>query len=118
MDFVGHVGGPLPCNEITLFDVPEMGYLSTDSTHGSSDESRIACRGRGEVCFRGPNVFAGTRTEHSGTNTFPDREVHVGYYRQPDKTAEAIDRDGWLHSGESVDEVSHDSGSEYSRRSD
>lgn len=77
----GHVGGPLPCNEITLFDVPEMGYLSTDSTHGSSDESRIACRGRGEVCFRGPNVFA-------------------GYYRQPDKTAEAIDRDGWLHSGD------------------
>lgn len=77
----GHVGGPLPCNEITLFDVPEMGYRSTDTTHGTSEETRIACLGRGEVCFRGPNVFG-------------------GYYRQPEKTAEAIDRDGWLHSGD------------------
>eukprot|EP00932_Pfiesteria_piscicida_P012464 SRR837773.2385.p1 GENE.SRR837773.2385~~SRR837773.2385.p1 ORF type:complete len:400 (-),score=217.26 SRR837773.2385:133-1209(-) len=76
----GTVGPPLPVNEIRLQDVPDMGYLHTDTKHGDGDKA-MPCRGRGEICFRGSNVFK-------------------GYYKMPDKTKEAIDEEGWLHSGD------------------
>mmetsp|Transcript_35796 Transcript_35796/g.80554 ORF Transcript_35796/g.80554 Transcript_35796/m.80554 type:complete len:680 (-) Transcript_35796:175-2214(-) len=77
---VGHVGLPLGVNDVRLQDVPDMGYLSADRTH-KMDKGSIPCLGRGEICYRGPNVFR-------------------GYYKMPQKTAEAIDSEGWLHSGD------------------
>lgn len=76
MTTAGHVGGPVACVDIVLIDVPEMGYLHTDTQHRG-----IPCQGRGEVCLRGPNVFK-------------------GYYRDTQKTKETIDEEGWLHSGD------------------
>ena len=73
---VGHVGGPVDCVEIVLADVPEMGYLSTDTHHRGEP-----CRGRGEILIRGPNIFK-------------------GYYKEPEKTRETINEEGWLMSGD------------------
>jgi len=73
---LGSVGGPLAVNDIKLVDVPDMSYLSTDRDHNG-----LPCLGRGEICFRGPNVFK-------------------GYYKMPEKTAETIDAQGWVHSGD------------------
>ena len=43
---LGHVGGPHPCTDLVLVDVPDMGYLSTDTSHNGEP-----CQGRGEICM-------------------------------------------------------------------
>jgi long-chain acyl-CoA synthetase len=66
---LGHVGAPLPCCEIKLLDVSEMGYSSSNNPP------------TGEILLRGYNVFK-------------------GYYKAPDQTKEALEADGWFHTGD------------------
>mmetsp|Transcript_6525 Transcript_6525/g.9683 ORF Transcript_6525/g.9683 Transcript_6525/m.9683 type:complete len:773 (-) Transcript_6525:201-2519(-) len=72
----GHVGAPFACNEVRLAAVPDMGYLPSDRKHGD-----LACRGRGEIQFRGPNCLE-------------------SYYKQKSKTKETLSNDGWVSTGD------------------
>ncbi len=66
----GTVGGPAPSIRFRLKDIPEMGYLHTDKPNP-----------RGELQFYGNTLFQ-------------------GYYKNPERTAEAFSEDGWINSGD------------------
>ena len=66
----GTIGGPMMHTAIRLKDLPEMNYRIDDKPFP-----------RGEICVRSPCVTS-------------------GYFLRPDKTAEAIDEDGYLHTGD------------------
>jgi len=72
---LGHVGYPLDGCRMKLAPVDEIDFK------GSGAQFGVVAGSEGEVCMKGPSVFA-------------------GYYKNPEKTAEVMDAEGWFHSGD------------------
>ncbi len=72
----GSTGPPLLCCEAKVVDVPEMEYKSTNMLDGVPMP-------QGELCVRGAHV------------------TH-GYFKEPEKTRELLDSEGWMHTGDIV----------------
>jgi len=82
----GNVGLPVPCVEVKLLDVPDAGYLSTNTPP------------QGEVCIRGPSITKGyyKRPDLNDDPTIftPDGWLRTGDVGQwnPNGTLSLIDR--------------------------
>lgn len=56
VDTEGDVGAPSACAEVRLVSAPDLDHLVTDTKDRAGSAGEGACRGRGEVCVRGPSV--------------------------------------------------------------
>jgi long-chain acyl-CoA synthetase len=76
-----------PAATINPLDLPEyngaigLPISSTDLVLRDDDGNDVALGERGEICIKGPQVMA-------------------GYWKRPEETAQIIDRDGWLATGD------------------
>lgn len=78
----GQVGGPMGCLEFKVKDEKDMKYTSEDKDKFGRSLPR------GEVMFRGSCAFD-------------------GYYKQPEKTADNLTKDGWVMTGD-IGQINHD----------
>ena len=73
--------GPQTCGQNAYFKAGTCGRILPGVEIKIDHDPNRDKPGEGEVCFRG-------------------RHIMMGYMHAPDKTAETIDADGWLHSGD------------------
>ena len=72
--YPGSSGPPMQCSIAKVIDVPEMDFLSTDTTDGKLTP-------RGELCIKGTHLAK-------------------EYFKDPEKSAAMYDKNGWFHTGD------------------
>ncbi len=91
--------------EITIpYGLTEVSPVCTMTNISDSIEKRVATVGRKmpfvEVKVVDPETYEDLPPNTPGEVVVRGYSVMKGYYKMPEATAQAIDRDGWLHSGD------------------
>ncbi|MGZ0219383.1 MAG: AMP-binding protein [Acidimicrobiales bacterium] len=92
-------------SDVTIaYGMTETSPVSTQTSTTDSVEHRVTTVGRvlPHVESKLIDPDTGETVERGGEGEYCTRGFHVmlGYWNDPDKTAEAIDADGWMHSGD------------------
>lgn len=88
----GSCGWRMPGMEVKVFRVDERDLNKKTECPRTADLAKASEAEQGEICFRGRHIMAGYMAN-------PDLgDDHVAYIEK--KLRDAIDEDGWLHSGD------------------
>jgi len=108
-------GAPCPVSVMTqvtawapevaiCYGMTETSPVSTQTTVDDSLERRVSTVGRVhphvEVKIVDPNTGMTTARGESGELCTRGYSVMLGYWDDPEKTSEAVDSDGWMHTGD------------------
>ena len=92
-------------SEVTIcYGMTETSPVSTQSTHDDSIEARVSTVGRVhphvEIQVVDPDTQQCVPRGTPGELLTRGYSVMKGYWNDPDRTADAIDADGWMHTGD------------------
>jgi fatty-acyl-CoA synthase len=102
------------CDEITIaYGLTEASPVMTQTSTDDTIERRVSTVGIAmpqiEIKIVDPNTGEKLGPGQQGEICCRGYNIMKGYYKMPEKTAETIDRDGWLHSGDlgTIDEYGY-----------
>ncbi len=114
----GIMAGSICPVEVMRHCIDDMGMSAVSIAYGMTETSPVSCQTRADddlahrtetvgrvhphVEIKVVDVGTGESVERGETGEFCTRgySVMLGYWDEPEKTAEAIDDDGWMHTGD------------------
>jgi fatty-acyl-CoA synthase len=105
MEIMKRVIGDMKCRDITIaYGLTEGSPVMTQTSTGDPIEMRVSTVGQRlpgiEVRIVNPETNAEVPPGTQGEVVCRGYNVMKGYYNLPEATAQAVDKDGWLHSGD------------------